>query len=175
MAVIKRSRKKEEARGYLDNVDDAYKEARQARRWDVEKECYVDPKGNPTVDPDEVDFEALVAAIPTVDVWCRGLREIPRYREKLEEQINKNVDEDREAEEATVPNAEVRIHSESYEKLDKFEHINVVQCKKCMETCEDCTEKDNSLRSRDIEFTEIEKIFKEKCNEMFENEKFLKQ
>ncbi|KAJ0763777.1 putative transcription factor interactor and regulator CCHC(Zn) family [Helianthus annuus] len=70
MAEIKRSREEEEARGYLDNVYDAYKEARQARRWDVEKECYVDSKGNTTVDPDEADFEALVATIPTIDVWC---------------------------------------------------------------------------------------------------------
>ncbi|MFS7937062.1 hypothetical protein Hanom_Chr05g00423091 [Helianthus anomalus] len=44
-----------------------------------------------------------------------------------------------------------------------------------MEMCKSCTEKDNNLRSRDIEFTKIEKIFKEKCNEMLENEKFLKQ
>ncbi|KAF5789286.1 putative transcription factor interactor and regulator CCHC(Zn) family [Helianthus annuus] len=85
MAEIKRSREEEEARGYLDNVYDAYKEARWARRWDIEKESYVDPKGNPTVDPNEVNFEASVATIPTVDVWCRGLREIPWYREKVEE------------------------------------------------------------------------------------------
>ncbi|MFS8027471.1 hypothetical protein Hanom_Chr16g01499091 [Helianthus anomalus] len=67
---IKRSRKEEEARRYLSHVYDAYKEARRAKRWDVELECYVDPKGNPTVDPDMVDFEALVAAIPTIGVWC---------------------------------------------------------------------------------------------------------
>ncbi|KAJ0747021.1 putative transcription factor interactor and regulator CCHC(Zn) family [Helianthus annuus] len=74
---IKRSREEEEARGYLSHVYDAYKEARWAKRWDIEKECYVDPKGNPTADPDEVDFEASVAAIPTVGVWCRGIGEIP--------------------------------------------------------------------------------------------------
>ncbi|MFS7966235.1 hypothetical protein Hanom_Chr09g00771491 [Helianthus anomalus] len=59
------------------------------KKWDSEYECYVDPKGNPTVDPDEVDFEALVVVIPTVDVWCRGLREIRNYREKVEEEIYK--------------------------------------------------------------------------------------
>ncbi|MFS7904366.1 hypothetical protein Hanom_Chr01g00035181 [Helianthus anomalus] len=48
-------------------------------------------------------------------------------------------------------------------------------CKKCMETCNACTGKDKNLRSRDIEFTKIENIFKEKCNEMLENERFLKQ
>ncbi|MFS7937066.1 hypothetical protein Hanom_Chr05g00423151 [Helianthus anomalus] len=74
---IKRSREEEEARDYLSYVYDAYKEARWAKRWDIEKDKYVDPKGNRTADPDEVDFEALVAAIPTVGVWCRGIREIP--------------------------------------------------------------------------------------------------
>ncbi|KAJ0786276.1 putative transcription factor interactor and regulator CCHC(Zn) family [Helianthus annuus] len=74
VAKIKRSREEIEAQGYLDSVYDAYKEARWARRWDMEKDCYVEPKGNPTVDPDEVDFEALVAAIPTENAWCRGIR-----------------------------------------------------------------------------------------------------
>ncbi|MFS7921211.1 hypothetical protein Hanom_Chr03g00234121 [Helianthus anomalus] len=55
------------------------------------KECYVDPQRNPKFDPNEVDFEALVVAIPTVGVWCKGLEEIPRYREKVEEGIRKVI------------------------------------------------------------------------------------
>ncbi|MFS7947873.1 hypothetical protein Hanom_Chr06g00553291 [Helianthus anomalus] len=66
-------------------------ERKEKWSWSQEKECYVDPKGNPTVDSCEVDFEALVAAIPTVGVWCRGLKEIPYYREKAEERINKVI------------------------------------------------------------------------------------
>ncbi|MFS7936442.1 hypothetical protein Hanom_Chr05g00415621 [Helianthus anomalus] len=87
VAKIKKCREEIEAQGYLDSMYDAYKELRWARRWDSDYEYYVDPKGNPTVDPDEVDFEALVAAIPTLDVWCRGIREIRDYREKVEEEI----------------------------------------------------------------------------------------
>ncbi|MFS8018270.1 hypothetical protein Hanom_Chr15g01390111 [Helianthus anomalus] len=193
VAEIKRSREEEEARGYLDNVYDAYKEARSARRWDVEKECYVDPKGNPIVDLDEVDFDALVVVIPTMEVWCRGLREISHYREKFEEGINKQqvkkadtkaeekvakkqqkVEEDQKAEETTMPNAEVKTQSESSDMLDRSDHKTDEKCKKCMETCKACTEKDENLRSRDIELTKIEKIFKEKCK-MLENEQFLKQ
>ncbi|KAJ0797324.1 putative transcription factor interactor and regulator CCHC(Zn) family [Helianthus annuus] len=221
---IKRSRGEIEAQGYLDSVYDAYKEARWANRWDTERDCYVDPKGSPVVDPEEVYFDALVAAIPTEDVWCRGIREIRGYRKKVEEEINKviyaslekkkkktveeivienqkmvkevkktadeklkkqadevvaekqqKVEEDLKAEEVTVPNAEVNTQSKSSDLLDKFGHKTDEQCKKCMETCKACTEKDNSLRSRDFESTKIEKIFKEKCNEMLENEKFLKQ
>ncbi|MFS7945877.1 hypothetical protein Hanom_Chr06g00529281 [Helianthus anomalus] len=44
-----------------------------------------------------------------------------------------------------------------------------------METCSACIDKDENLRSRSIEFTKIENIFKEKYNEMFEIEKVLKQ
>ncbi|MFS7990849.1 hypothetical protein Hanom_Chr11g01063721 [Helianthus anomalus] len=68
------------------------REERHARlRWSKEKECFVDPNGNPTVDPNKVDFEALVAAIPTVEVWCEGLEEIPRYKQKVEEGIKKVI------------------------------------------------------------------------------------
>ncbi|MFS7957107.1 hypothetical protein Hanom_Chr07g00662551 [Helianthus anomalus] len=201
---------------------DAHKEARWARIWDSEYECYVDPKGNPTVDPDEVDFEALVAVIPTESVWLRGLGEIRNYREKVEEEIykvmyaslekkkkkmveeivvesensvNKTVDEKLEKQvdgvvagkqqkvkedqkptekDVEVSITEVNIQIESSEMLDKVDH-KTDQCKKCMETCKACTEKDENLRSRHIEINKIEKIFKEKCSEMLEKEKFLKQ
>ncbi|KAM0049807.1 putative transcription factor interactor and regulator CCHC(Zn) family [Helianthus debilis subsp. tardiflorus] len=68
VAEVKRRREVEHARAYLDKVYDAHKEARRANRWSQEKECYVDPNGNPTFDPNMVDFYSLVAAIPTVGV-----------------------------------------------------------------------------------------------------------
>ncbi|MFS7968644.1 hypothetical protein Hanom_Chr09g00800021 [Helianthus anomalus] len=42
-------------------------------------------------------------------------------------------------------------------------------------TCSACLEKDENLKSRNIEFTKIENVFKEKSKEMFEIEKFFKQ
>ncbi|MFS7966368.1 hypothetical protein Hanom_Chr09g00772921 [Helianthus anomalus] len=70
-------------------------------------------------------------------------------------------------------------NAKSTDKIDendfKSETKTEVQCRKCMKTCNTCTEKDENLRSRNIEFTKIEYIFKEKCIEMLENEKFLKQ
>ncbi|XP_021991474.1 uncharacterized mitochondrial protein AtMg00810-like [Helianthus annuus] len=72
---------------YCDNVSAIY----LSGRWSKEKECYVDPQGNPTVDPKKVDLEALVAAIPTISVWCKGLSEIPRYKEKVKEGIRKVI------------------------------------------------------------------------------------
>ncbi|MFS8001759.1 hypothetical protein Hanom_Chr13g01194161 [Helianthus anomalus] len=49
VAKIKRSREEIMAQGYLDSIYDAYKEARRANKWDTERHCYVDPKGNPAV------------------------------------------------------------------------------------------------------------------------------
>ncbi|KAJ0912570.1 hypothetical protein HanRHA438_Chr06g0275811 [Helianthus annuus] len=91
VAEIKQSREERHARLRMDDVYDAYKEATLAGMWSKEKNCFVDPQGNPMVDPKKVDFEALVAAIPTVSVWCKGLDEIPRYKEKVEEGIRKVI------------------------------------------------------------------------------------
>ncbi|MFS7918459.1 hypothetical protein Hanom_Chr03g00201301 [Helianthus anomalus] len=98
-----------------------------------------------------------------------------RWQRKLlqKKQLEKE-DQKQKAEKATVPNAEVRTQSESAEMFDKSDHKTDEQCKKCMETYKACTEKDENLRSRNIVITKIEKIFKEKCDEMFENEKCLK-
>ncbi|KAJ0591520.1 putative transcription factor interactor and regulator CCHC(Zn) family [Helianthus annuus] len=91
IAEFKESREERHARMYLSEADKAFTKARHANRWSQEKECSVDPKGNQTVDPDKVDFKAIVAANPTVGVWCKGLEEIPRYREKVEEGIRKVI------------------------------------------------------------------------------------
>ncbi|MFS8035008.1 hypothetical protein Hanom_Chr17g01587941 [Helianthus anomalus] len=107
-----------------------------------------------------------------------------KEHEKIDDETEKEVvaekqqekeDQKQKVENATVPIVEVGIQSKSSEMLEKVDYKIDEQCKKCMETCKACTEKDNNLRSRDIEFTKIEKIFKEKCDEMFENKKFLKQ
>ncbi|MFS8022488.1 hypothetical protein Hanom_Chr16g01440011 [Helianthus anomalus] len=61
-----------------------------------------------------------------------------------------------------------KINEESDNKTDE-------QSRKCVETCSACTEKVENLKSRNAEFTKIERVFKEKCKEMFENENILKQ
>ncbi|KAJ0620903.1 hypothetical protein HanIR_Chr01g0002661 [Helianthus annuus] len=71
------------------------------------------------------------------------------------------------AENTEVPITEVNSDSENL-KL-------IVQCKKCMEPCRACTKKDEQFRTRDLEFTKIENIFKEKCKEMLEKEKVFKE
>ncbi|KAJ0540355.1 putative transcription factor interactor and regulator CCHC(Zn) family [Helianthus annuus] len=67
------------------------------------------------------------------------------------------------AENTEVPITEVNSDSENLKLIE--------QCKKCMEPCRACTEKDEQFKTRDLEFTKIENIFKEKCKEMLEKEK----
>ncbi|MFS8003145.1 hypothetical protein Hanom_Chr13g01210471 [Helianthus anomalus] len=66
----------------MKRIYNAYKEAKKAKIWDPDRECYLDPKGNICVDPKSIDFEALVKSIPTseeqikIDAANRAEREI---------------------------------------------------------------------------------------------------
>ncbi|MFS7980862.1 hypothetical protein Hanom_Chr10g00944161 [Helianthus anomalus] len=61
--------------------------------------------------------------------------------------------------------------TESSESSNKDENKTDDQCKKCVETCSVYTENDEKFKIRDMEFNKIEIVFKDKCKEMFENEK----
>ncbi|MFS8031929.1 hypothetical protein Hanom_Chr17g01551641 [Helianthus anomalus] len=77
--------------------------------------------------------------------------------------------------ESTKSSNQVKSVGKNDENDEKPENKNEVLCRKCMESCSACIEKDENLKSRNIEFIKIENLFKEKCKEMFENEKILKQ
>ncbi|MFS8021213.1 hypothetical protein Hanom_Chr16g01424811 [Helianthus anomalus] len=49
----------------MNKIHQAYKEAVKAKRWDPNRECYLDPKGNVCTDPKTIDFDALVKSIPS--------------------------------------------------------------------------------------------------------------
>ncbi|KAJ0490443.1 putative transcription factor interactor and regulator CCHC(Zn) family [Helianthus annuus] len=44
-------------------IYNTWKEAKKARRWDTDRECYLDPKGNIVVEPSSVDVETLIKSI----------------------------------------------------------------------------------------------------------------
>ncbi|KAM0043514.1 hypothetical protein Hdeb2414_s0010g00342191 [Helianthus debilis subsp. tardiflorus] len=41
-------------------VYNTYKEAKRAKRWDADRECYLDPQGNNAVDPGSISIDALM-------------------------------------------------------------------------------------------------------------------
>ncbi|XP_022041186.1 myosin-7-like [Helianthus annuus] len=193
-----------------------FKEAQKAKRWDAERECYLDPQGNPVVDPRKVDFDAVANIFPDRDtfhtrrlskkdyeanlfkrlkeVFEASLPKVMELRKKKEEEIEKLVeevkktardvdeknDEDQKltTEESNVPDeTEVKILTESSELLNNDQNVDKTEdkCRNCIEMCKACTEKDEKLKSKDIELNKIETIFKIKCKEVIENEEVLKQ
>ncbi|KAJ0604016.1 putative transcription factor interactor and regulator CCHC(Zn) family [Helianthus annuus] len=91
VAETRPSREERHARMELSKVHEIFMEASRENRWDAKRECFVDPQGNPAVDPQKVDFEALVAAIPTARVWDARLENNPNYRKEVEEGIRKVI------------------------------------------------------------------------------------
>ncbi|KAM0008103.1 putative transcription factor interactor and regulator CCHC(Zn) family [Helianthus debilis subsp. tardiflorus] len=91
VAEIKYSREYRIARSRLDEVYYIFKEAKQAKRWDDERKCYLDPQGNPAVDLKSVDFDALLATIPTATKYYSKKKEDKNYEEQVEKRIKKVI------------------------------------------------------------------------------------
>ncbi|XP_035843327.1 uncharacterized protein LOC118490144 [Helianthus annuus] len=43
----------------MNRIYNTYKEAKRAKRWDADRECYLDPQGNIAVNPDSISVDAL--------------------------------------------------------------------------------------------------------------------
>ncbi|MFS7946022.1 hypothetical protein Hanom_Chr06g00531141 [Helianthus anomalus] len=56
-------RRKIMAQHMKQKIYEAWKEAKRARRYDPDRECYLDPKGNICVEPSSVDVETLIKSI----------------------------------------------------------------------------------------------------------------
>ncbi|MFS7996834.1 hypothetical protein Hanom_Chr12g01134471 [Helianthus anomalus] len=103
------------ARYEINKLYNPFGEAKEAKRWDSERECNLDPQGYPVVNPDKVDFNAMVAVIPTCqhfytrrliekdyeenlykrlnEVFYASLRKVMELQKKKEEDVEKLVDE----------------------------------------------------------------------------------
>ncbi|MFS7936143.1 hypothetical protein Hanom_Chr05g00411981 [Helianthus anomalus] len=144
----------------------------------MQRNCYIDPYGNPTVDPKTVDFKALVAAIPTAGEYYTEIKEDESYQEEVEKRIRKviYVSFDKPIE-ILKKNIEETI-AENQKRMDETLKMIETQIEsiKSLNLDESMNENDeNTLKIRNIEFTKIETVFKEKFKEMFENGYILKQ
>ncbi|MFS7962823.1 hypothetical protein Hanom_Chr08g00731021 [Helianthus anomalus] len=90
VAEIRWSREQRRARERLNGVSTVFKEANQAKRWDDEKKCYLDPQGNSAMDSKMVDFDALIAPIPTAGEYYSKIKEDKNYVEQVEKRIHKS-------------------------------------------------------------------------------------
>ncbi|KAM0057614.1 putative transcription factor interactor and regulator CCHC(Zn) family [Helianthus debilis subsp. tardiflorus] len=111
----------------------------------------------------EEDETEAVKVEAVKEVEERQIEEEVKEEEKKDEKSEAEMKQTEAAENTEVPNTEVHSDSENLKLIN--------QCKKCMEPCRACTEKDEQFRTKELEFTKIENIFKEKCKEMLEKEK----
>ncbi|MFS8031928.1 hypothetical protein Hanom_Chr17g01551631 [Helianthus anomalus] len=58
---------------------EVFKETKTTKIWDEQRKCYLDPEGNHAIDPKTVDFDALVATLPTATEY---------YAKKKKEKIS---------------------------------------------------------------------------------------
>ncbi|KAJ0957095.1 hypothetical protein HanPSC8_Chr01g0023231 [Helianthus annuus] len=91
VAEVRPSREERHARMRSSEVYDVFQEEKNTKRWDDERKCYLVPQGNPIVDPKMVDFEALVAAIPTAGEFYSKIKEDKNYEEKVERHIKRVI------------------------------------------------------------------------------------
>ena len=61
--------RRDSARWEIGKLYEPFQEAQRAKRWNEELECYLDPQGNPVVDPSKVDFDAVTNVFPSERVF----------------------------------------------------------------------------------------------------------
>ncbi|MFS7979713.1 hypothetical protein Hanom_Chr10g00930951 [Helianthus anomalus] len=44
-------------------ISGIFTEAKRAKRWDADRECYIDPMGNIAIDSRTLDFDAMIQQI----------------------------------------------------------------------------------------------------------------
>ncbi|KAJ0458544.1 putative transcription factor interactor and regulator CCHC(Zn) family [Helianthus annuus] len=73
-------------------------EAKRAKRWDADRECYLDPEGNIAIDPKTLSLEAMTEEFAELEEsqqrkWWGGGEEKEKEKEKEQEQKPKKIDE----------------------------------------------------------------------------------
>ncbi|MFS8024027.1 hypothetical protein Hanom_Chr16g01458431 [Helianthus anomalus] len=64
-----------------------YEEARNYKRWDKKRECYVNSKGEPVVHPKEVVYNDVLAVIPLYGEYYSNVAKDKDYVKKLDKII----------------------------------------------------------------------------------------
>ncbi|MFS7919015.1 hypothetical protein Hanom_Chr03g00207951 [Helianthus anomalus] len=110
---VKFHSEREVAHFRMKRIREAYKEAVKGKRWDSDRECYLDPKGNVCTDPKTIDFEALVKSIPTEEEFMRRDAEKKAEKERLEK-VEKEKSEKLEEE---IIDVNVEMITENLKKM----------------------------------------------------------
>ncbi|KAJ0947026.1 putative transcription factor interactor and regulator CCHC(Zn) family [Helianthus annuus] len=85
------------ARWEIGKLNEPFKEAQRAKRWNEELEYYMDPRGNPVADPSKVDFKAVTNLLPRQATFNTRRLSDKEYLPDLEKKIRekrRRIEED---------------------------------------------------------------------------------
>ncbi|KAJ0546174.1 putative transcription factor interactor and regulator CCHC(Zn) family [Helianthus annuus] len=178
-----------------------YKEAKRAKRWDPDRECYLDPQGNIAIDPSSLSVDAIIQQYAEEEEarqrewWGEGEKKVEEKEEKVksaEKKIDDGVIDT--SQELTAENLmkmadkvlaakELEVDSssgtESNAKASQI-NMNVVSgkkdksesdCKNCMKNCKDCSTI-AYLNNKKVE--DLTKRVREVENQILNRDKLLK-
>ncbi|KAF5797637.1 putative transcription factor interactor and regulator CCHC(Zn) family [Helianthus annuus] len=97
-AAEKSNDRQQRAQYKMIRISRVYSEAKKAKRWDADRECYLDPEGNIAIDPKTLSLEAFAEEFAELEVsqqreWWGGGEEKEKEKEKEQEQKPKKIDE----------------------------------------------------------------------------------
>ncbi|XP_035845242.1 glutathione S-transferase T3-like [Helianthus annuus] len=105
--------KAEYARWEIGKLDEPFKEAQRAKRWNEELECYMDPRGNPVVDPSKVDFKAVTNLLPRQATFNTRRLSDKEYLPDLEKKIRETAaEEEQKTEEKQIAEEGQKVEEE---------------------------------------------------------------
>ncbi|KAJ0604142.1 putative transcription factor interactor and regulator CCHC(Zn) family [Helianthus annuus] len=166
--------RRDSARWEIGKLYEPFQEAQRAKRWNEELECYLDPQGNPVVDPEKVDFDAMIEEVKSVAKLAGEENHKAEEEQKpteMEEKVEK-IQETKAADHAEVSITEVTESSELPDVDLVLEKEN--KCRNCIEKCKACIEKEEIIKTKDNEMNKLENALKLKCKERIDTEQSLK-
>ncbi|KAJ0734642.1 hypothetical protein HanPI659440_Chr11g0422441 [Helianthus annuus] len=97
-AAEKSNDRQQRAQYKMMRISRVYSEAKKAKRWDADRECYLDPEGNIAIDPKTLSLEAFAEEFAELEEsqqrkWWGGGEENEKEKEKEQELKPKKIDE----------------------------------------------------------------------------------
>ncbi|KAJ0826973.1 putative transcription factor interactor and regulator CCHC(Zn) family [Helianthus annuus] len=191
--------RRDSARWEIGKLYEPFQEAQRAKRWNEELECYLDPQGNPVVDPSKVDFDVVTnvfqsertfktkrlsdkSYLPELmnklrEVFEASLPKVVEMKKRKEEELKKMIEEVKTV--ANLAGEENQKAEEEQKPKEMEEKVKKIQETKAAEHAEvSITEVIKSSELSNVELV-VEKENKcrnciEKCKACTEKEEIIK-
>ncbi|XP_035840425.1 uncharacterized protein DDB_G0283697-like [Helianthus annuus] len=156
-------------------------EAKRAKRWDADRECYLDPEGNIAIDPKTLSLEAMTVEFAKLEEfqqrkWWGGGEEKEKEKEKEQEQKPKKIDEG-------IIDTSLELNAENFGKMADKVSSNASSsesgkkvkddsdCKHCMKNCKVCS---TQAYLKDTKVNDLTKRVRKVEDQILDHDKMLK-